>query len=170
MITEEHRKERLSVSVIRAISAATGLNMLSHEHDYGVDGTLRQVTSFNGRLCDTGVQIDYQIKCTSHWQEKEGNIIYDLNVGNYNSMVMRNRTTLPLFLFLMLCPHRPENWLSFYQNRIEVRHSCYWARLEGETSDNRSSVRVRIPTSQILTPTALSQILDDAAVRLGMHQ
>ena len=49
-ITVQHQKEALGQAYVRAVIAKAGFNFGKSEHDYGYDGTIKEVVNRGGRM------------------------------------------------------------------------------------------------------------------------
>src|SRR5262245_56455117 len=97
MITENHIMESLSRAYVQVISARAGMNLRlekgEREFDYGVDGTFHPVKKVNGKLADAGFPLDFQLKATADWKQKDDRIVYRMDSDAYNKIVDRNVTS-----------------------------------------------------------------------------
>ncbi|WP_200892320.1 DUF4365 domain-containing protein [Aliterella atlantica] len=87
MITEQHIEEGLSRACVQAIAAKSGLIISRAEFDYGVDGTFNEVSVINGRYCQSGFSLHFQLKASTRWQQNKDKIVYDLEVKTYNDLI-----------------------------------------------------------------------------------
>ena len=161
MITEEHTKEMLSVAYIKAIAGIAGVNLSYDYYDYGVDGTFKPVIRCGDRLCPTGFSLDFQLKSTVNWEIKDDQVIYDLEVKNYNDMARRHNGdyVTPIVLILLCLPEEKDSWINISDDKLIMKKCCYWYYINSEPSENLSSVRIKIPTSNLFTPIALNDLL-----------
>ena len=167
MITAQHRAERISVAYIRAVSARAGLSLDVRELDYGVDGTLNEITKRDGRLCESGRKIDFQLKASKNWALKDGQIVYALEAKTYNDIVIRHQEkSIPRCLLILLClPEDEEDWLKITAEELSIRKCCYWVYLEGQETSNKESVTIKIPESNRFTPEYVKALFE--RVRTG---
>ncbi|NJM45221.1 MAG: DUF4365 domain-containing protein [Alkalinema sp. RU_4_3] len=103
--------------------------------------------------------LDRSFPITQEHQRRDApsDIIYDLESKTYNDLVLRRsiKTAIPCILLLLALPAEPTQWLICEESQLRLQGTCYWAYLSGPLSENRSSVRIRIPRSQRLTPESL---------------
>ena len=150
----------MSLAYVHAVTGKAGVNLVvGARHDYGVDGAFRLVTNLNGRRVETGYPVDFQMKSTINWGYDGGFVVYDLEAKTYNAMVGRARTAIPLILLLLCLPRDSAAWLAGTETELILRHCCYWMKLSGEPTDNKTKKRIRIPRSNLLTPEAVLTIL-----------
>lgn len=61
-ITVQHQKEALGQAYVRAVIAKAGFNFGKSEHDYGYDGTIKEVVNRGGRYVESCFGINFQLK------------------------------------------------------------------------------------------------------------
>ena len=167
MLTIPHCKESLSKAYVTAVvgRARHKVNWNS-DHDYGVDGYIRKIEQRGTRHFETGWGFEFQSKTTTDWTQENGQIVYDLEVDAYNDLVGRAGTgALPFLLVLLCIPQDDGVWLNVTADRLILQKCAYWLQLDGVLTSNVSTKRVRIPIANVLTPTAVNDILD--AVKSG---
>jgi hypothetical protein len=153
-------KERLSVSYVMAVAAKAGVVCRLTTHpEYGTDAHLVQVRRLcNGKYSDTGYIINCQIKATTTSQISGENVVYDMDVNDYNKLAEWEGGTCILVLFCL--PQNSEDWLNLSEEELVLKRCCYWKRITDPPSSNDRSQRVFIPRSQILTPQTIVDLLD----------
>jgi hypothetical protein len=164
-ITENHAMELLSRAYVQAVAGHARLNLewRGREFDYGVDGTFRPLTTTRDKLVESGFSLDFQLKSTTNWRADTSHVTYSLDAAAYNKIVDRkNPRTAPLLLILLCLPRSPLEWLENNEEQLLLRKCCYWHRLTGDLTDNKSNVTVRIPRTQILNSVALLDLLEKA--------
>lgn len=163
MLTDQHIAEAISRAYIRAIAGRAGLNLAIREYDYGVDGSFDEVVVRQNRRVESGFSLSFQLKASTLWQLDAAHLVYDLEVKTYNDLILRRsiRTATPCILILLALPADPEQWLICEESELRLRGTCYWEYPSGSPSENRSSVRVRIPRSQRLTPESLLPLIEN---------
>jgi len=85
MITVQHSEEFLSIAAMNAIAAMAGVELEFSTHDYGIDGTIRELRDYPGVGKIPSLTMDYQLKSTINWQCKGDYIHYSLEVKNYRN-------------------------------------------------------------------------------------
>ena len=86
-ITVQHQKESLGQAYVRAVVAKAGFNIAVSEHDYGVDGLIKDVADRGGRYFETGFGINFQLKSSVDVVFEDGFVVYDLESKNYFSFI-----------------------------------------------------------------------------------
>jgi len=161
MLTEAHQKEDLGRAYVQAVAAAAGVtvDMNSRNHDYGIDGSFRQIAKFRGKLAENGYTIDFQLKSTKNLKMDDEFVTYSLNVDHYNSLASRKKIPRAKLAVLIVfrMPEDPKMWIEQSENDMILRHCCYWVQIMPPLSANRSTVDVRIPRNQLFTPDAIQE-------------
>lgn len=158
-ITPQHQKEALSKAYIRAVIAQAGFNIGFEEFDYGIDGTIKDVIDRNGRYCDTGFGINFQLKSSSNVVFEQGHLVYDLESKNYNDLVAESYA-LPNILILFVLPSNNTDRLSVSSEQLVIRKCAWWCSLEGQKpTTNQATKRIAIPEEQIFSPESLCMLM-----------
>ena len=144
-------QEQLSWAYVRAVIFRAGYRLnLPVVDDHGIDGT---VGSYSGGVN----RVDFQLKSTTDYEIRDGFIIYDLRVQNYNQLIKED--DLPRVLILFLMPANPSQWLTQTPDELCLRKSAYWVSLMGMApSGNRSTVRVFVPLSNMFDLNGLANM------------
>lgn len=161
-MTEEHIKEKISLAYIRAVSAAAGFTCEIKQEDYGIDGSINYIRYFPERnSCrDCGIAIDFQAKSTVNAFFKNDELFYDLKIKNYLDLIDTN-VGRQRILILYLLPPDSEEWINITPEMTILKKCAYWCSLRGQSQrNNEATVRIKIPTSQILTKDSLIQMMD----------
>lgn len=163
LITREHTQEALSLAHIHALAGMAGLNLGPRTtFDYGIDGTFWPVKIIDGRRIPSGHPVNFQLKATTNWKKYAGHVLYDLDVRAHQTLSHRERGE-PLSILILLClPKSNEAWMDGCEEYTRLRHCCYWYRVTGIATSNLSSVRIRVPRTNILTPQSLTNIMRTA--------
>jgi Domain of unknown function (DUF4365) len=162
VLTEQHIIESLSRAYVRALAGKAGLNLSVREYDYGVDGNFDEITIRDKRRVESGFSLSFQLKASTQWQRDENTVIYDLEAKTYNDLVLRRnfRMAVPCILILFALPPDSSQWLIYNEEEMGLRGSCYWDYLSGAPTENRQSVRIRIPRQQRLTSESLLELIE----------
>jgi hypothetical protein len=141
---------------IRALAAVANLDAARRERDrVGVDWQL----GYPGRAGTRRYpSIEVQVKCWSSPNDDPDTLLYPLEVKNYNQLAGRDYV-LPRFLFLVIAPSDPAQWVHATPDHLLLRHAAYWVCLHHcEPSQNTSSKTVEIPRANLLTVEALHSL------------
>ncbi len=160
-ITVQHKKESLGQAYVRTIVAKAGFNIAVSEHDYGIDGSIKDVKEIRaGRYFETGIGINFQLKSSSNITFEDDFLVYDLESKAYNDLVYED-TVFPNILILFVMPPDENEWVSVERERLQIKQFALWHSLKGlPQTDNDARKRIRIPLGQILTPDNLSSLMD----------
>lgn len=162
---QSHSKELLSIAYIQALCATAGLNYNEPQIDNdGVDITIRG-KGFQGTY--SCPKIELQLKCTSshsYIDSATNELVYPLPASNYNYLV--SPSVLPILLAVHFAPIDQVSWLQHKDLGLTLRYATYWCSLAGlPVSSNNSTVSVRIPLTQRLSPNTLIWMMEQAALR-----
>ena len=161
--TENDIKERLSIAYVTAIAARAGCQFGEVNVDRnGIDGTLSPILGAR-------VKIDLQLKATSADVLDYEEVIFDLDVATYDAL-RSTQVQCAQLLVVFVLPNNPMEWLLVDEEALVLKKCAYWKNLHGEPAvTNNSSVRVRLPRSQILSPDELRSLVvrADANARQG---
>lgn len=162
MLPMQKIEELLSISYVSAVVAHAGFNPNSVAHDFGIDiGVHKLAAMADDSLVDLGSVLNLQLKATINWIAEPFDIVFDLEAGAYNKLVFsRENSSTPCVLILCCLPKEHPEWLDICEDQLTIRKCCYWHHLEGDSTPNSSSQRIRIPRTQILTSNALKDIVD----------
>lgn len=88
MLTIPHCKESLSCAYITAVVGRARASIdWSRTHDYGVDGSVKQIIKTGSRHHESGFGFDFQAKSTASWEIEGEYVVYDLEAKTYNDLV-----------------------------------------------------------------------------------
>ncbi len=147
------RKGLLGVIYLRTIAALAGYGVAPPESDY--DSIDLIVSSKQGKRH----RLEFQVKCTSQVLPATDSFGFELSKKNYDDL--RIDTIIPRFLFVLLVPDDMEDWVRQSERRLNLRRCGYWLSLQGhDDRSNTSSVTVRVPRRNLLTPEALRSLMN----------
>lgn len=169
MITAQHKQEGLSRSYIHAIAGNAGVNMhLGREFDYGFDGTFRPVIFRNNRRVESGISLDFQLKCTKNWKHENECVAYKIETKTYNDLVTRDPYGVGAILILLCVPRKEELWIRITEASILMRRCCYYFTLSGAPVHNENSTKkILIPRMNLLTGDSLVNLIDAERRRIS---
>jgi hypothetical protein len=160
MLTTADIEECMSRAYVYAVAGRAGVNLAGSIKDYGTDGTFREVQRFDGKRFESGWSLDFQLKASIRCSFEEGFLVYDLDADTYRKLLLRKQNgAIPIILIVMALPPESDSWLCHSEDELLLRRCCYWWSVEGDWSDNTSTVRIRIPRQQQLTPDSLTALL-----------
>jgi len=160
---ETVRKEEISRSYLNAVCAIKGISMENQEHDDdGLDVILKKIITLgNGSRFNALMSV--QLKSTSSdYSEYPDYYSYPLKKKNYDDLL--RPATVKSFLFLLILPENENDWLAQSIEQLIIRKCMFWIDMEGfPNRENTSSVTVKIPKANVVTPEALVAILEGIA-------
>ena len=163
-LTLQHREELLHRAFICAIASEAGVNVClgSGEFDYGIDGHFSQIErNESGKLLQGGAKLEFQLKASSNVSVKNDHVSYSLKVDAFNKLVHRACEGVPALLIVLALPKESDQWMSIGDNEMVLRKCCYWwSFADQKPSTNTSSITVKIPKNQVLTPQNVNDLLE----------
>lgn len=159
-----NRMEDMSVAYVKAICAKDGYTYGIENHDnYGIDCRIScPGKPSNDPECKrTSPVMEVQLKSSYSSVEilPNGDVKYDLPARNYNLLIDENRL-IPYILVLLVMPEDEHSWLSQTTDFLQISKCAYWACLKGrEITNNKSTVRITIPSRNVFSPEALRNIM-----------
>jgi hypothetical protein len=152
-------KERLSLAFLRAVAARCRCIVKPEEGgDYGsIDAWVSSIEQPRRLLW-------VQLKSTSDpLPIAGGEVAYDLPINNYNHLRSTETPVVQLLLIHQL-PPEPGRWLSVTEEQLLFRRCTWWTDLYGQpATTNTAGVRIKIPTSRLLDPSSLLEVMHKAA-------
>ncbi len=159
MLTEQHIKEGLSKSYVKAVANRAGFNCSEFQYDYGMDGTIEGVQYRENRMVMDGFKLDYQLKSTTNVEFKDGYIIYDLESKNYNDLINSNVGTPRILILFILCTDQSK-WLTINCDNTIFQKCAWWISLKNEEMTlNKTKKTIKIPNSQIFDVENLVKLM-----------
>lgn len=168
MLPEESKKELIAQYLVLWMAAMAGVKAGLDELDHGVDVTLKEVKKFlhkdKTRYMNSGKSIDFQLKCTTEKsiEMRDGAVGFDLESKNFNDLVQRLRQieVIPLYLIVVILPENPELWYesNFEKLILSAKRLWYVPDKEVSLTNNKRTVRINIPTNQIVSPEFFSNL------------
>lgn len=160
LLSDNDRKDLFSRAYVQAIASAAGY---ASEPTGSVDrDSIDLRISSSGTYCTFDSPcIEVQLKCTASECVEEEHIQFDLPVKNYNDL--RKKSLSPRFLIVVLVPDDFDEWLKQSEQEAIVKKCAYYFSLKGMgRTNNTTTIRIRIPRSNILDSTALHTIFAKA--------
>lgn len=160
MLPTQTIEELLSVSHVSAIVARSGAAPGVVPKDYGVDVEVRRIGNHHGQRIDLGVILDLQLKASVQWTIEPDHVVYDLDADAYNRLVFRRENSAtPCALVVCCLPKDEQEWLKVCEEQLVLARCCYFHFINGAPTNNKSSIRIRIPRLQLLTPASLTTLI-----------
>jgi hypothetical protein len=162
LFSQQLIEELLSFAHVQAVAARAGVSISSFDRDFGVDSTFRPITIIGNRRLVSGCALDFQLKSSTRCQVEAEHIVYDLEVKTYNDLVGRRLSSeaTPCILILKVLSPNQDHWLESGEDGLFLPGACYWEYLQGNLSQNKESIRIRISREQQLSPAYLIKLLN----------
>jgi hypothetical protein len=151
------RQEQFADAFLLAVAAVAGFTAAKPAVDHdSVDWTI------SSRL-PRRPKIDIQMKSRRVENTDTGNVIhYDLNHKNYEDLILADLQA-PRLLVLVLVPHDLGDWLKLSPEQLTLQRCAYWYSLANQSErDNKTTVRVHIPRSNLLDVASLGALMQRA--------
>jgi len=156
------RKEEFSYAYIDSIATIAGY--VCEIKKRGMDNAGIDLTiEVPGEIGDClSPKLDAQVKCTSKECIKGDVIHFDLETKNYTRLI-HPRPFSPQILIVVFVHKNVDEWMKISNtNEISTifRASAYWISLKGcDTTENKSTITVKIPVSHRFSPEVLKEIM-----------
>lgn len=151
------RKEQFSNAYLQALSSVAGFSpQPPGVDDDSIDWT---VAARGGNGTVRSPRLDLQLKCKAASIPNRDHISYALKLKNYDDLRPEN-VLVPRILVVVFVPDEIESWLEQSEERLSMKRCGYWVSLRGmEGVQNRHTVTVRLPRSNLFTVSALESIM-----------
>lgn len=150
------KKEQVSFAYVRAVAAFAGIGFQEHPYDPDNDSVDVQFRVKTGRH----VQLEAQLKCTACETVPDGvdSFTFDLPIKNYDDL--RCEVLVPRVLIVVTLPLGEEEWCAHTEQELLLRRCGYYVSLAGSpASENKTTVRVRVPRANMLSPARLTDLM-----------
>jgi len=150
------QKERFSRAwLIAAAAAADFTYEIVTDDERGVDMTVNN--GLHG--------IDFQLKATSKPEIQAGHLVHDLDVRTYDLLRSPLRSAYGV-LAVVIVGDDTDTWHQMDADGTHLARSAYFLPLIGmPPTANESTVRLKVPLTNLLTPTAMRMLMDSQAAR-----
>lgn len=139
-----------------AVAANLDIQKPGRRDRIGLDWTI----NYPGRGGTIGFPaINAQVKSWSKPKGNDAEFRYPLEIKNFN-MLAGSAYQIPRFLFLVVVPTDPSDWIDVDKTRLLLRHAAYWACFHGDEpilDENRQSSThtVPVPRANLLSVESL---------------
>ncbi|MFI7067443.1 DUF4365 domain-containing protein [Kribbella sp. NPDC050124] len=154
---------------VRVLASAAGLLISQDDVDHdGVDFCIKQP---GPSRFGWSPRIDVQVKTTSRPRRRAAALDFDgLNQVQFNQLAGTD-FVVPRYMFLVIVPANAAEYAALQTTGLLLRDVGYYVslrdrpRIDEPRNDRR--IRVAVPTSNVLTVTALRKLIDPALGRKG---
>lgn len=109
--------------------------------------------------------VRFQVKTTEHPTRVDRGFAFDLDIQTYDRL---RRGSTRGYLALVVVHEVHPRWTGHVQRGSIVRATVYWAELSGlAPTQNRETVRVSLPLSNMLTPASLLKLFPEGGDDVG---
>lgn len=150
--------EQLQEGYVFSVAATAGCAVeLTHRDQNGIDVIF---TRPSGATLEEAI-LQAQLKCTTTLlpDPSKPTFSFQFNHRSHFDHLAKARSTVKAILLVMVTEPDQSMWTSAGHDSLSVRKCCYWSYLEGQVSD-ADKPSVRIPTQQVFSATALSNLMD----------
>jgi hypothetical protein len=146
-LTENERKQQLSVAYVHAVAALAGYTCEVQTVD--ID-SVDLIISASGKIHEQSVirspRLAVQLKASSSLTTQSDHLAFPLPIKNYDDL--REETLVPLILVVLVLPRDPSQWLEISEECMISRRCAYWVSLLGmPETRNRRKVSIHLPRS-----------------------
>lgn len=151
LLSDNDRKEQLSVAFAKAIAAKAGYvtSQPSLDRD-SVDLTV----SAGG---DMSPSLALQMKATSVATWTDAGLPFVLKRKNYDDL--RARRIIPLILVVLEMPQDESDWFIWKEDELVLRRCAWWLSIKGSPAIETESRTVHIPRSQPFNADSLPDLM-----------
>ena len=157
-MTPQQRQEEFSKAYVQAIAAACGYTVGAWSQDVTcVDMTIKSPNKG---------AIDFQLKASAQpGILRTKHLAWQVSREHYDRM-RRVNVAQPHYLALLWLPQAEDQWWAHSVEQL-VRKCAYYVKMTGLPEATADDPTVQIPLAQVLTPTALQQMM--TAAEQGEH-
>ena len=157
-LSDEDRKESLSLAWLAAMAAVAGLAWEVPRPDRdSIDVTLSALGPGRPKM-------DVQLKATANAVVRDDGLHYRLSGKNYNDLRHPNRM-VPLILVVVQLPLLEKRWIDVKDDRMVLRRRAWWASYRGARRTKGQSKTVVVPKDQRLDVDVLIELMGRARDR-----
>ena len=151
LLTDNDKKEKLSIAYVLAVAAAAGYSTSSPDADRdSIDIEISAGGSMRAKIA-------LQLKATSTPKWKNDSLSFSLKRKNYDDLTADRH--VPLILVVMTLPSQQSSWLQTSLEVLELRHCAWWLSLKGFPSITQDSKVVSVPKAQPFDVDALKGLI-----------
>ena len=169
MFSTALQEEQLGLAHIFTLASIEKLTFDQPRNDIdSIDATIQAIDISEEGVRQSKPRVDIQLKSTIKLESNSddpNNFFFDLPIKNYNDLRDPNIMT-PRLLVVYKLPRNQEEWVQHTEEYLKTCKCAYWCSLKGlEETDNTTTIRIKIPKSNILSPQSLRKILVHIAKR-----
>ena len=151
------QKEQFCRAFVHALASAAGITIQTYAVDEDSVDIGFATPGKNGTV--RAPRLEAQLKCSSQELLADDGIHFPLKVKNYEELRPTN-LVVPRILVVTLVPDDCSLWADLDENRLLLRHCCWWVSLRGRPqTSNTGTVTVILPRANLFTPEALTALM-----------
>ncbi len=159
---DENLKAEFGLVYVRAVAYAAGFFVQESSRMMDADGIDVSLFSRDKFGLTRSPRLDIQIKTSVLGQTAE-TVVHDLSAKNYDELRSSN-FQVPRILVVVIVPELRRDWLAWTSDSLSLKRCGFWRSLLGQPeSTNATKVRVKIAADAVLSPAALSEIMQRVA-------
>lgn len=109
--------------------------------------------------------LDLQLKSTSHAVIDGGDLIHDLDVRTYDLLRDPQRSGYAVLVLVVVDDDR-KKWIDLDHEQTRLVKAAYYFEMQSQpATTNSSTVRLRVPRSNLLTIDAMKRLMAKSAAR-----
>lgn len=155
-------QEEISICYFSAIAAKsnTTFNINRRDEDSSDATVTKTILLSDGTK--VFASLFFQIKSVyskrNYFWNRDGNLVYKLNVKNYRDLITPSAT--PRFLVVMILPENNEDWVNVTIDQMILKKCMYYVSLSGlSPTESQSTVDVVLPKENIFNCNSLENLL-----------
>src|SRR5579875_1864811 len=121
----------MSRAYVQAVAGRCGLSCSFRDFDYGIDVTLHDIRRRDYRRMESGFKLDIQAKSTTIRNLSITDVVYDLDVKNFDDL-RDPQVGCPRILVLLVLPEDESQWMEQTEEHLLLRNAAYWLSLKGQ--------------------------------------
>lgn len=148
--------------LVDVLAVAAGLTTAKENLD--IRGVDRTINLPGERGHDRPALVEVQVKAWTPHGKPDDFWHFRMSVKHYNMLV--GKFGIPRYLFLVVLPADPADWIESTPDGIRIKQGVYWANLMGRplsTAPGESKLTVKVPRENLLTVDGLVRLFDYSA-------
>ena len=155
VLTDNDRKEQLSIAFVNAVAAKSGYTVGSMNLDRE---SIDRLISAGG---DMAPMLSVQLKATASPTWRGDTLAFSLPRKNYDDL--RKVRFIPAILVVLELPENEEEWMHWTEGELIMRRCARWLSLKDFPAVETESKTVYLPRSQSFNPESLTELMKLAA-------
>lgn len=160
-VTPNQQREELSKAYVAAVAARCGFKLGTWSRDDDcLDVTIGAAGVLGGGTL-AGPKLDLQLKASndpSH--DHPEHVSWSLSRAHYD--ILRGNAFVSRILVVLVLPAESAEWVHHSADSLILRRCAYWESLRGRgpIEGTQDSTSIRIPKSNVFSPSALERLME----------